>query len=93
MAKRKTGEDVVDLDTQIDKPIKVMPTKARLKKIMRDPVQVDQGDLLRSVRRTTVRSASSGVNNEDGEKKSPICSSPREVPGRWKACDERDGAG
>ena len=77
MAKRKTAEDVVDLDTQIDKFIKVSADFSALKKI-KETLSKSIKDLLG--KRETYDSPHGEVKygyNEDGEKKSSICSSSK----------------
>ena len=78
MAKRKTAEDAVDLDTQIDKFIKSAPTSSALRKSNWRPCP--SRSRISLGKREAYDSPFGEVKyryNEDGEKKSSICSSSK----------------
>ena len=87
MAKRKTAEDVVDLDTQIDKFIKVSADFSALKKI-KEPLSKSIKDLLG--KRETYDSPHGEVKygyNEDSEKEVvDMLKLQEKFPAAWKAC-------
>lgn len=87
MAKRKTAEDAVDLDTQIDKFIKVSADFSALKKI-KETLSKSIKDLLG--KRETYDSPSGEVKfgyNEDGEKEVvDMLKLQEKFPAAWKAC-------
>jgi hypothetical protein len=87
MAKRKTAEDAVDLDTQIDKFIKVSADFSALKKI-KETLSKSIKDLLG--KRETYDSPRGEVTygyNEDGEKEVvDMLKLQEKFPAAWKAC-------
>ena len=87
MAKRKTAEDVVDLDTQIDKFIKVSADFSALKKI-KETLSKSIKDLLG--KRETYDSPCGEVTygyNEDSEKEVvDMLKLQEKFPAAWKAC-------
>ena len=87
MAKRKTAEDVVDLDTQIDKFIKVSADFSALKKI-KETLSKSIKDLLG--KRETYDSPHGEVKygyNEDGEKEVvDMLKLQEKYPAAYKAC-------
>ena len=87
MAKRKTAEDVVDLDTQIDKFIKVSGEFSALKKT-KETLSKSIKDLLG--KRESYESPLGEVTygyNEDGEKEVvDMLKLQEKFPAAWKAC-------
>ena len=87
MAKRKTAEDAVDLDTQIDKYIKVSADFSALKKI-KETLSKSIKDLLG--KRETYDSPCGEVTygyNEDSEKEVvDMLKLQEKYPAAWKAC-------
>lgn len=87
MAKRKTAEDAVDLDTQIDKFIKVSADFSALKKI-KETLSKSIKDLLG--KREAYESPCGEVTykyNEDGEKEVvDMLKLQEKFPAAWKAC-------
>lgn len=87
MAKRKTTEDAVDLDTQIDKFIKVSADFSALKKI-KETLSKSIKDLLG--KRETYDSPCGEVKygyNEDSEKEVvDMLKLQEKFPAAWKAC-------
>ena len=87
MAKRKTAEDAVDLDTQIDKFIKVSADFSALKKI-KETLSKSIKDLLG--KRETYDSPCGEVTygyNEDSEKEVvDMLKLQEKYPAAWKAC-------
>ena len=87
MAKRKTAEDAGDLDTQIDKFIKVSADFSALKKI-KETLSKSIKDLLG--KRETYDSPNGEVKygyNEDSEKEVvDMLKLQEKFPAAWKAC-------
>lgn len=87
MAKRKTAEDAVDLDTQIDKFIKVSADFSALKKI-KETLSKSIKDLLG--KREAYDSPFGEVKygyNEDGENEVvDMLKLQEKFPAAWKAC-------
>lgn len=87
MAKRRTAEDAVDLDTQIDKFIKVSADFSALKKI-KETLSKSIKDLLG--KRETYDSPCGEVTygyNEDSEKEVvDMLKLQEKYPAAWKAC-------
>ena len=87
MAKRKTAEDVVDLDTQIDKFIKVSADFSALKKI-KETLSKSIKDLLG--KREAYESPFGEIkfgHNEDGEKEVvDMLKLQEKYPAAYKAC-------